>query len=140
MRRAAVRTCPREELRQVSEAAVPGRGLVTRRAVADVVRGAAVACYGVTAVSGPRVWDDLLAALGRAPAGVRVRLGPPLRVRLHVAVARGVPVAEVARNLDEAVRYAVRQALDRDVEELAIYVDRFGRADDGAETPGRGAG
>ena len=124
----------------MSEPAVPGRGLVTRRAVADVVRGAAVSCYGVTAVSGPRIWDDLLAALGRGPAGVRVRLGPPLRVRLHVAVARGVPVAEVARNVDDAVRYAVRQALDRDVEELAIHVDRFGRADGGAETPGRGAG
>jgi hypothetical protein len=78
------------------------------------------------AVSGPRVWDDLLALVGRGPAGVRVRLGPPLRVRLHLAVAPGVPVAEVARNVDEAVRYALHQALDRDVGELVIHVDRFG--------------
>jgi uncharacterized alkaline shock family protein YloU len=94
--------------------------------VADVVRGAAVACYGVMGVSGPRFWDDLLAFVGRGPSGVRVHLGPPLRVRLHLAVARGVPVAEVARNVDEAVRYALQQALDRDVDELAIHVDRFG--------------
>jgi hypothetical protein len=39
-----------------------------------------------------------------------------------------VPVAEVARNVDTAVRYAVRQALGRDVDELAIHVDRLGLA------------
>jgi uncharacterized alkaline shock family protein YloU len=125
MRRAAVWTRPREELSQVSEPALPGRGLVTRRAVADVVRRAAVGCYGVASVSGPRPWDTLLAVIGRSAPGVRVRFGPPLRVQLHLTVAHGVPVAEVARNVDEAVRYAVTQSLDRDVEELDIHVARF---------------
>jgi uncharacterized alkaline shock family protein YloU len=119
----------------VSEPALPGRGLVTRRAVADVVRRAAVGCYGVASVSGPRPWDTLLALIGRSVPGVRVRLGPPLRVQLHLAVAHGVPVAEVARNVDEAVRYAVHQTLDRDVEELDIHVDRFGAV--AAPTHGR---
>jgi hypothetical protein len=34
-----------------------------------------------------------------------------------------VPVAEVARQVDSAVRYAVRRALDREIDHLAIHVD-----------------
>ena len=39
-----------------------------------------------------------------------------------------MPVAEVARQVDSAVRYALRHALDRDVRRLTIHVDglRFG--------------
>ena len=43
-------------------------------------------------------------------------------------MAYGVPIAEVARQVDSAVRYAIRRALDREVVQLAIHVDglRFG--------------
>ncbi len=109
----------------MAESPMPGRGLVTRRAVGDVVRRAAIGSYGVVAVSGPRPWHDALAWIGRAAPGVRVRLGPPLTVDLYLSVARGVPVAEVARNVDSAVRYGVRRALGREIDELAIHVDRL---------------
>ena len=109
----------------MAESPMPGRGLVTRRAVGDVVRRAAIGSYGVVAVSGPRPWHDALAWIGRATPGVRVRLGPPVTVDLYLSVARGVPVAEVARNVDSAVRYRVRQALGREIDELAIHVDRL---------------
>jgi uncharacterized alkaline shock family protein YloU len=126
----------------VSQAAVPGRGLVTRRAVADLVRRAAVGCYGVTSVSGPRPWDTLVAFVGRGAPGVRVHLGPPLRAELYLSVAHGVPVAEVARNVDEAVRYAVRQALGRDLDELVVHVERLrmATAPRGADGAVAGAG
>ncbi len=103
----------------------PGRGLVTRRAVGDVVRRAALTSYGVVSVSGPRPWHTVLAWLGRATPGVRVRLGPPLAVDLYLSVARGMPVAEIARNVDSAVRYGVQRALDRRIDELAIHIDRL---------------
>ena len=109
----------------MAEPPMPGRGLVTRRAVGDVVRRAAVGSYGVVTVSGPRPWHDVSAWMGRAAPGVRVRLGPPLSVDLYLSVARGVPIAEVARNVDAAVRYRVRQALGREVDELTIHVDRL---------------
>lgn len=109
----------------MAETPMPGRGLVTRRAVGDVVRRAASGSYGVVAVSGPRPWHNVLAWIGRATPGVRVRLGPPLSVDLYLSVARGVPIAEVARNVDSAVRYRVRQALGREIDELAIHVDRL---------------
>ena len=103
----------------------PGRGLATRRAVGDVVRRAALASYGVVSVSGPRPWHTALAWVGRATPGVRVRLGPPLAVDLYLSVARGMPVAEVARNVDSAVRYGVQRALGRRIDELAIHIDRL---------------
>ena len=109
----------------LADATSPGRGLVTRRAVGDVVRRAALGSYGVVSVSGPRPWHTALAWVGRATPGVRVRLGPPLVVDLYLSVARGVPVAEVARNVDSAVRYGVQRALDRRIDELAIHIDRL---------------
>jgi len=109
----------------MANASLPGRGLVTARAVGDLVRRAALRSYGVVAVSGPRPWHTALAWVGRATPGVSVRVGPPMTVDLYLSVARGVPVAEVARNVDAAVRYAVRQALDREIDSLAIHIDRL---------------
>jgi uncharacterized alkaline shock family protein YloU len=109
----------------MGDAPVPGRGLATRRAVGDVVRRAALASYGVVGVSGPRPWHTALAWIGRATPGVRVRLGPPLTVDVYLAVARGVPVAEVARNVESAVRYGVGRALGREIDALAIHIDRL---------------
>lgn len=109
----------------MADAPLPGRGLVTRRAVGDVVRRAALGSYGVVSVSGPRPWHTALAWIGRATPGVRVRLGPPLTVDLYLAVARGVPVAEVARNVDSAVRYGIKRTLGRDIDALAIHIDRL---------------
>ncbi|HEY8168622.1 MAG: Asp23/Gls24 family envelope stress response protein [Candidatus Limnocylindrales bacterium] len=109
----------------MADASLPGRGLVTPRAVGDLVRRAALRSYGVVAVSGPRPWHTALAWIGRATPGVSVRVGPPMTVDLYLSVARGVPVAEVARNVDSAVRYAVRQALDREIDSLAIHIDRL---------------
>jgi uncharacterized alkaline shock family protein YloU len=125
----------------MADAHMPGRGLATPRAIGDVVRRAALGSYGVVSVSGPRPWHTALAWIGRATPGVKVRVGPPLTVDLYLAVARGVPVAEVARNVDSAVRYGLRLALAREVDELAIHVDRLRtpvtRRPDGGGSDGR---
>jgi uncharacterized alkaline shock family protein YloU len=44
-------------------------------------------------------------------------------IELDLTVAFGLPVAEVARQVDSAVRYAIRRALDREVDRLTIHVD-----------------
>ena len=38
-------------------------------------------------------------------------------------MAYGVPIAEVARQVDSAVRYGIRHALEREVDRLTIHVD-----------------
>ena len=100
----------------------PGRALVTRRAVVDVIRTATLGSYGVTgfAASLP---ERVLGAAGFGQPGIRVELGERLEIELDLTVAYGLPVAEVARQVDSAVRYAIGRALGRDVARLTIHVE-----------------
>ena len=95
---------------------------MTRRAIVDVVRSATLGSYGVTGFAGGPV-GQLVGRLGLAQPGLGVRLEPGLEIELDITVALGVPVAEVARQVDSAVRYAVRRALDRDVDRILLHVD-----------------
>lgn len=98
-----------------------GRSLVTRRAIADIVRGATLGSYGVTGFTANPV-ARVLARLGLAQPGLRVGVDDGLAIELRLTVAYGVPVAEVARQVDSAVRYAVRRAVGREVGLLRIHV------------------
>ena len=44
-------------------------------------------------------------------------------MELHLRVAYGLPIAEVARQVESAVRYALRRDLDREPSEVAIHID-----------------
>ena len=105
----------------VPDEPAPGRAVVTRRAIRDIVRAATLGSYGVTGFSGGAV-GELLARLGLSSPGLRVSTGGGLAIELDLSVAYGLPVAEVARQVDSAVRYRIRQALDREVESLTIRV------------------
>jgi uncharacterized alkaline shock family protein YloU len=101
---------------------IPGRSLVTRRAVADIVRTAVLGSYGVTgfAASLP---ERFLARVGLATPGLDVTLRDGLRIELDLTVAYGVPIAEVGRQVDSAVRYALHRALELEVAQLVIHID-----------------
>jgi uncharacterized alkaline shock family protein YloU len=107
---------------------------VTRRAVVDVVRAATLGSYGVTGFAGG--WMARLGEqLGFRQPGILVTFGPQvdgpgetgekqdLAIDLDITVAYGLPIAEVARQVDSAVRYSLRNALGRDVTRLTIHVD-----------------
>ncbi len=103
-------------------APTPGRSLVSRRALTDLVRAATLGSYGVTGFAGG--WPDRLAErLGLAPRGIRIGLGDELTIELDLTIAHGLPIAEVARQVDSAVRYTIRRALGREVTRLTIHVD-----------------
>ena len=137
-------------------ASTPGRSLVTRRAVVDIVRTATLGSYGVTGFAGGGLLGGLLERLGLGRPGIHVSfhdegtdgvapsdpdgsvtldpvehprgsstaiVGTGLTVDLDLTVAYGVPVAEVARQVDSAVRYAISRALETDVDRLTIHVD-----------------
>ncbi len=104
-----------------------GRALVTRRAVADVTRSAVLGSYGVVGFARDPA-GTLLARLGVAERGLRVRFREGrLLLEIRLRIAAGLPVAEVARQVDSAVRYSIRRALGRDVDELRIVVRGIGR-------------
>jgi len=87
------------------------------------VRAAVTGSYGVTGLVDDGLLPGILAGLGLASPGILVRLDGGIQVELRVLVAAGVPVAEVARQVDSAVRYSVRRSVGREVEQLTIYVD-----------------
>ena len=116
------------------EQAIGGRALVTRRAVIDIVRRVTLGSYGVAGFAGN--WADrLLGWIEQRPGGLRVSVaGGTLAIRLHLRVAHGLPVAEVARQVDHAVRHAVRTALGREIDRLTIRVARL-EIHPGGESP-----
>ena len=113
----------REAANRVPTDPTAGRSLVTRRAVRDIVRTATIGSYGVTgfAGGGPLGWLREMLRIGQR--GIDVGLEDELTVDLNLTVAYALPVAEVARQVDSAVRYALRRALDREVDRLTIHVD-----------------
>lgn len=97
---------------------LPGSALVTRRAVTDIVRTVTLGSYGVVDVGG--------SGLGRlwvASSGIRVSLAHDrIAIDLRLRVAHGVPIAEVARQVDSAIRFAIRRAIRREVDSLSIRI------------------
>jgi uncharacterized alkaline shock family protein YloU len=104
------------------ERSVMGRSLVSRRAIEDIVRSAVLGSYGVVGFVHDDGWGRLRRLVGLGGSGVRVRTGPEFTVDLRLTVAFGLPVAEVARQVDSAVRYALRRAVDREPDRLTIHV------------------
>jgi uncharacterized alkaline shock family protein YloU len=101
---------------------VPGQALVTRRALVDIIRPAVVGSYGVTGFVARSLGARILGWFGLAERGIGVSLREGLTIDLYLTVAYGLPVAEVARQADSAVRYALRRALGREVDRLTIHV------------------
>jgi uncharacterized alkaline shock family protein YloU len=101
--------------------------LVTRRAVVDIVRTATLGSYGVTGFTGGML-GTLLQRLGLSHPGIGVTFHAPdaepgIVIDLGLTVAYGVPVAEVARQVDSAIRYALKRSLGCDVIRLTIHVN-----------------
>ena len=99
-----------------------GRSLVSHRAIVDIVRAATLGSYGVTGLAANPL-ERVVAAIGLAQPGVRLDLRGGLSLDLELTVAYGLPIAEVARQVDSAVRYAVRRSLGREIDRLTIHVD-----------------
>ena len=105
----------------MSERPIPGSARVTRRAVAEIVRAAVLDSYGVTGVSDADLASRVRRWFG-LDSGVHVDLRDGIRVELFVTVAYGVPVAEVVRQVESAVRYALRRALGLELASLVVHV------------------
>ena len=102
---------------------VAGKSIVTRRAIVDIVRTAVQSSYGVTGFSDASLARRLLRWMGLDRSGVRLSKDGGLNLDLYITVAFGVPVAEVARQVDSAVRYSLRHYVGAEAASVAIHVD-----------------
>lgn len=98
--------------------AVPGRAIVTRRALEEIVRTAVLGSYGVTGLA-----ESLRGRLGLGRRAIRITLRPEVAVDVRLTIAHGLPVAEVARQVDSAIRYGLRRALGREIGSVTIHVE-----------------
>ena len=105
------------------EHSVAGRSIVTRRAIVDIVRTAVQSSYGVTGFSDPSFGRRVLRWIGLDRPGIRLTTEGGLRLDLFITVAYGVPVAEVARQVDSAVRYSLRHYVGAEVAGVTVHVD-----------------
>jgi uncharacterized alkaline shock family protein YloU len=103
----------------------PGRSLVTRRAVRDLVRTAVLSNYGVTGFATGGPVGRLLERVGLAHPGIRLEIEPELTVDLRLTVAYGLPIAEVARQVESSVRYTLRHALEREPDRVSIRIGKM---------------
>ncbi len=106
----------------MSQRRIPGSARVTRRAVSEIVRAAVLESYGVTGLADADLGGRLRRWLGLGSSGVRVDVRDGIAVELFLTVAYGVPVAEVVRQVESAVRYALRRALGRELDALVVHV------------------
>jgi uncharacterized alkaline shock family protein YloU len=112
-----------------------GRSLATRRAIRDLVRTAVLSVYGVTGFAGGGPLGRLLDRAGLAHPGMRLGVGDHLTVDLRLTVAYGLPVAEVARQVEASVRYTLRHALGREPERVSIRIGRLVHVEGMAKAP-----
>ncbi len=104
---------------------IPGRSLVTRRAVRDLVRNATLSVYGVSGFTGGGIIGRLLERVGLAHPGLHLDVDDGVTVDLNLAVAFGLPIAEVARQVESSVRYALGHALDIEPVRITIRIGRL---------------
>ncbi len=119
---------------------IPGRSLVTKRAIRELVRTAVLSVYGVSGFAGGGFFGRLLERAGLAQPGLHLEVGEEMALHLRLTVAYGLPVAEVARQVEASVRYTLRSALGREPDRVAIRIGRLRHEHGIAPAPGAAHG
>lgn len=116
----------------------PGRSLVSKRAIREVVRAAVLSVYGVSGFAGGGPVGRVLERLGLAEPGLHLQVEPELTVDLRLTVAYGLPIAEVARQVEASVRYALRHAIEREPDRVTIRIGKLRHEHGLAPAPDQG--
>jgi uncharacterized alkaline shock family protein YloU len=102
-----------------------GKIEVMPRAIATIAARAVGQSYGVVGMAPHTLREGVAQVLHQKDAhkGVEVRIvGDELEIDLYVIMAYGTRIAEVARNVQENVRYAVERALGRPIARVNVRV------------------
>ena len=102
-----------------------GKITITNNAIATVVADAAMECYGVLGIvnsNSIRQKISVLLKRGHYLNGIKVVTGnEKLEITLNIAVAYGVKVTEVLREVQKKVKYVVEKTLMVSVKKVNVY-------------------
>src|SRR5262245_22623536 len=102
-----------------------GKIEVAPRAIATITARAVTQCYGVVGMAPRNLRQGVAQVLRREDmhTGIEVLLGEDtLEITLYVIIEYGTRIAEVARNVQEHVRYTVEHALGLPVHKVNVRV------------------
>jgi len=102
-----------------------GRIEVSRQVIASIAGHSANECYGIVAMAARGLRDGLAERLQRENLhrGVEVKVDEDgIEIDLYVVVEYGVRIVEVARSLQDAVRYQCEKTLGINVKQVNVNV------------------
>ena len=115
-----------QNTRQANALRLPdGKIEVAPRAIATITARAVSQCYGVVGMAPRNLREGVVQVLRREDMhrGVEVQLrDDAIDITLYVIIEYGTRIAEVARNVQEHVRYAVEHALGLPVAQVHVRV------------------
>jgi uncharacterized alkaline shock family protein YloU len=101
-----------------------GSVTVSRGAVAQIVRNAALESYGVVGLAGGSRWSWLF-PWREKPKAIDVRMREDgLVVELRVVVEHGLRLAEVASTVRSRIEYELGRMLGAPIAELEVHIER----------------
>jgi uncharacterized alkaline shock family protein YloU len=102
-----------------------GKIEVLPRAIATITAHAVLQCYGVVGMAPRNLREGVAQVLHREDQhkGIEVHIGEDeIAIDLYVIIEYGTRIVEVARNVQENVRYAVERALGLPVSRINVRV------------------
>ncbi len=102
-----------------------GKVSISDEVIATIAGVAATEGYGIVGMASRKIKDGISELLGREnlSRGVEVSVADDkLIIKLFIAVGYGVRISEVARNVQESVRYSVQNMTGLEVSRVDIVV------------------
>ena len=102
-----------------------GKISIREEVIAKIAGVAAMECYGLVGMAPRNVQEELTDLLRREnlERGVDVKFNEDsISIRLYIVVEYGVKISEVARNVQERVRYNVENMLGLTVDRIDVKV------------------
>ncbi len=93
--------------------------------LASIAGNAATECYGLVGMASRTLRDGIAELLGRdaVSTGVEVKVnGDEVVIELYIIVEYGVRISEVARNIQERVKYSVENLTGKNVSSVNVNV------------------
>ncbi len=109
----------------MTEATQLGKIEISSTAVANLASQCVLKCYGVVGLASPSLRHGLAELLHRENVrrGVEVqRNGDQIIIDLYVIIEYGIRISEVARNIQENVKFSVEKSLGVPVAQVNVHV------------------